>query len=254
MKEQRSEKIKKILKICFNCVFYVFIVLLLLFSFANMKIKDTADIPNIFGRGFLSVASDSMEGDYEDSFGEGDLIIVNMLNDSERNNLQVGDIVTFFDTDLLALNTHRIVEINGDFIYTQGDKAAMNEATRYDPDALINDPLLIPFELMTREEILSSHVSTWSGAGTTLTFLQSPSGFAIFIVLPTFLILVYEAILLIKNFLKVNRQKMEDQQQKEMLSLQEQLQKEKEEMRAKILDEIKNEKEKLEEKSEEQEK
>ncbi|HBP25959.1 MAG TPA: hypothetical protein DD618_03305, partial [Acholeplasmatales bacterium] len=72
MDAQKSLKVKKIVKIVLNVLFYSFIAVLLLFSIANMRIKTNADIPNIFGRGFLAVISDSMEGDQDDSFNQGD--------------------------------------------------------------------------------------------------------------------------------------------------------------------------------------
>jgi signal peptidase len=242
MDTKKQNQVKKILKICLNTLFYAAIVVLLLFSIANMRVKTTADIPNIFGRGFLAVVSDSMNGDKDDSFQSGDLIVVNMLNDSERDKLQVGDIVTFYDSELRALNTHRIVEIDGDYVFTQGDKVAMDPARKYDPDALVNDETA--YELMTKDEVLAVRTKTWNGAGKTLVFLQSPTGFALFIVLPTFLVLIYEGVILVKNILKVNRSKMEEKHQKEMEAIQKEMEKEKENMRAQLLEEMKQEEKK----------
>jgi signal peptidase len=240
MERQCSPKVKKIVKIVLNVLFYSFIVVLLLFSIANMRVRTNADIPSIFGTGLLAVTRDSMEGNEEDSFNVGDLLFVNICNDTERQALAVGDIVTFYDTDLRGLNTHRIVEIDGNFIFTQGDRVAVDHPDKvYDPDVLVNDENY--YELVTRDEILSVHRSTWGGAGKTLLFLQSPVGFALFIVLPTFLVLVYEGILLSRNILKINRSKMEAKHQEEMKSVQEQLEKEKEALRAKIIEEMKQE-------------
>ena len=240
MKQPCSPKVKKTVKIVLNVLFYSVIALLLLFSIANMKVKTEADIPSIFGMGFLSVQSDSMNGTKEDSFAKGDLLFVNICNDKERNALAVGDIVTFWDTGIRALNTHRIVEIDGDFIFTQGDLVAVEHPDKvYDPDVLVNDENY--YELMGRDEILAVQKSTWSGAGNALNFLQSPVGFAVFIVLPTFLVLIYEGILLARNILSINKSKMEAKHQEEMKQVQEQLEKEKEALRAKIMEEMKQE-------------
>ncbi len=241
MDAQKSLKVKKIVKIVLNVLFYSFIAVLLLFSIANMRIKTNADIPNIFGRGFLAVISDSMEGDQDDSFNQGDLIIVNMLNDSERANLREGDIVTFYDTELRALNTHRIVEIDGQFVYTQGDKVALIPGRAY-VKGEVNDEN--DYELMTKAEVLAVHTRTWTGAGKTLVFLQSPTGFGLFIVLPTLLILVYEGFLLVRNVLNINKSKMEEKHKKELEEVQAELQKEKENMREQILQEMKKDEEK----------
>ncbi|MGD9605570.1 MAG: hypothetical protein AB7V00_05420 [Bacilli bacterium] len=240
MKQPCSPKVRKTVKIVLNVLFYSVIALLLLFSIANMKVRTEADIPSIFGMGFLTVQSDSMDGNQPDSFAKDDLLFVNICNDTERQALAVGDIVTFWDTEIRALNTHRIVEIDGDFIFTQGDLVAIDHPDKvYDPDLLVNDENY--YELMGRDEILAVQTSTWSGAGKVLSFLQSPVGFAVFIVLPTFLVLVYEGILLAKNILTINKSKMETKHQEEMKQVHEQLEKEKEALRAKIMEEMKQE-------------
>jgi signal peptidase len=238
MGKNSSTSVKKVLKIVLNVLFYSLIVLLLLFSIANMKVKTSADIPSIFSRGFLAVASDSMEGDKEDSFFQGDLLFVNILSDSEREQLVVGDVVTYYDTNLKALNTHRIVEIDGNFVYTQGDKVAMDPARVYDPDGFNPEE---NYELMTKEEVLAVVVSRMAGAGKTMMFLQSPTGFALCIVLPTFLILIYEGVILVRNVLRINRTKMEEKHAKDLLAVQEEMAKEKENLRAQIIEEMKQE-------------
>ncbi len=243
MKGQCSPKVKKVVKIVLNVLFYSLIVVLLLFSIANMRVRTEADIPSIFGMGFLTVQSNSMDGNKEDSFQKDDLLIVNIANEKDLSALKVGDIVTFWDTDLRALNTHRIVEIDGDFVFTQGDRVVIDHPDKvYDPDILVNDENY--YELMSKDEVLAVHKSTWNNAGKTLSFLQSPVGFAVFIVLPTFLVLVYEGILLARNILTINRSKMEAKHQEEMKKVQEELENEKAALRAKILEEMKQEEKK----------
>ena len=52
------------LRIAFNVVFYALIIFLFLFSIMNIRGGNGSEnFPNIFGRGFLSVQSDSMERD-----------------------------------------------------------------------------------------------------------------------------------------------------------------------------------------------
>ncbi|MDR4969206.1 MAG: S24/S26 family peptidase, partial [Acholeplasmataceae bacterium] len=95
MEKKNTQVVKRVFKIVFNTIFYSMIALLIGFSIATMKIKSEDNIANIFGAGFLSVQSDSMEGDLKDSFFKGDMVFVNMLNDQTRKELQVGDIVTY---------------------------------------------------------------------------------------------------------------------------------------------------------------
>ena len=125
MEKSKQKLALRIIKISVNTLFYIVIAVLLVFSVANIQVKKENDIANVFGRGFLSVQSESMSGDLDDSFEMGDMVFVKMLNDSDRENLVVGDIVTYFDLTIRAFNTHRIIEIyenDGEmFLITQGD-------------------------------------------------------------------------------------------------------------------------------------
>jgi signal peptidase len=176
-----NSQVKRIIKIVLTVLYYVFIVLLLSFSIITIASKGERDIPNVFGRGYLAVRTDSMNGDREDSFAAGDLIYVRILNDKTREELKVGDIVTFYDYDLRFLNTHRIVEINetstGKSVITQGDKAG---APR-DPARPI-------------EDILAIHTSTKKGGGAFILFIQSKLGFGLLIVLPVFILFVVQGV------------------------------------------------------------
>ena len=72
---------KKVVFIVLNVLFYGFIIFLLAFAIANISAKKHNNIPSIFGYGFLTVASDSMDGNKDDSFKEGDMIIVKIVKD-----------------------------------------------------------------------------------------------------------------------------------------------------------------------------
>lgn len=176
-----NSQVKRIIKIVLTVLYYVFIVLLLSFSIITIASKGERDIPNVFGRGYLAVRTDSMNGDREDSFAAGDLIYVRILNDKTREELKVGDIVTFYDYNYGFLNTHRIVEINetstGKSVVTQGDKAG---APR-DPARPI-------------EDILAIHTSTKKGGGAFILFIQSKLGFGLLIVLPVFILFVVQGV------------------------------------------------------------
>jgi signal peptidase len=247
---EMKTKVFRILNIVLNSLFYVVILLLLLFALANLKVKTTADIPSIFGRGFLTVLTPSMDGDKEDSFKEGDLIIVNLLNDNEKENLKIGDTITYYDSQIEytttdgiihkgGLNTHRIVAIFDDFFITQGDKVVKDNPERaYDPNYPGNNADY--YETVNKKDALAVHVSTWSGAGRSLQHLQTPAGFGVWIVIPTFIQLMIEAALLIRNVLKYNQNKTKDQLEKEKAV---DLEKEKEILRQQILEELKKEQE-----------
>lgn len=80
-------------------------------------------VPSVFGYSFLYVATDSMEGDLPDSLPVGSGIVI---KDEGPENVQVGDIITFYYPELGATDTHRVHEIerNQDgtlTFYTRGD-------------------------------------------------------------------------------------------------------------------------------------
>lgn len=229
MEKSKQKLALKILKISVNTLFYIVIALLLVFSLANIQVKKENDIANVFGRGFLSVQSDSMSGDLEDNFEKDDMVFVKMLNDSDRENLEVGDIVTYFDLTIRAFNTHRIVEIyenDGEtYLITQGDNTP-------GPD----QPIRVA-------EAKAMYLSKWSGFGATLDYLQSPTGFALFVILPVVIILVFEGIVLVRNILALNKVKMEEKYALEKEKTIVDLEAEKDKIRAQIMEELKNNKE-----------
>lgn len=147
-----------ILKIVGNVVFYGVILALFLFSIMNINAGRKHGIPNIFGRGYLVVLTDSMDAEesrlpakykeynikqfkgYQkatDTSPEysGDLLNVKMLNRGDIDNLKVGDVITYWDDGIEvsdgtkgAFNTHRITYVHKnennkvDVIYTVGDR------------------------------------------------------------------------------------------------------------------------------------
>ncbi len=141
MENEKKSTPKKVLSITLNSLFYMIIVVLLIFSLANIKVKKENDIANVFGLGFLSVQSNSMFGDQEDSFEQGDMIFVKMLDEESVKALEVGDIVTYFDMTIKEFNTHRIVEINTEeeYLITQADYNPISENTNTQPDQILDE-------------------------------------------------------------------------------------------------------------------
>ncbi|MBE0701274.1 MAG: signal peptidase I [Acholeplasmataceae bacterium] len=229
MDTKPQNKVLRIMKIALNTFFYIVVILLLTFSLANIKVKTENDIPNIFGRGFLSVQSDSMKSDAEDAFEKGDMIFVRMLNDDSRNDIKEGDVVTFFDRAIRAFNTHRVIELfeleGKKYLVTQGDNTPGSD-----------QPILL-------SDVIAVYRSSWSGFGETLTYLQSPVGFALFIILPVVFILVYEGIGLTRNILALNKAKMKEQLDLDKEEALKSFQAEKEKIRAQVIEELKKEQE-----------
>ena len=236
--EVKKFPVKKVLSIALNVFFYLLILFLLLFAIANMKKKTVADIPNIFGRGFLSVQSDSMTGENKDSFNEGDMIFVRMITKKNVDTLKVGDIVTWYDSTIKRFNTHRIVDIEETHFITQGDKNAAITSRKYNPEK----PTTFAYcEFINKDEIIAQHRSTWGGAGKTLDFLMSPLGFPLLIVLPAVLILIFEGVILVRNVMRYNQVKLEAKYKQEKEEDLADLEKERERIRAEVMEELKKE-------------
>lgn len=213
---KNSNKILKITKIVMNVIFYSFIVILLLFSISNLGLKDDQDIPGLFGNGFLTVQTNSMAGEEDDSFTAKDLIFVKVVTEKNRakllSKLEVGDIITFsyFNKELdgIILNTHRIVDIVGEgentLFITQGDKVGMNPVYDY---VIGGENDADYYESVGYENVKAIYKSKWSGVGATMKFIQSSTGFLVCIVLPTLIFFVVQAILLVLNFTKIKHNK-----------------------------------------------
>ena len=142
----------------------------------------------------LPVLSDSMEGDNADSFNKGDLLFVRTIKESQVDDLEIGDVVTFYDLSIAALNTHRVVEVTDSYIVTQGDKAnAIN------PYVIAGNNTGKDYQIVTYENVKAVHTGTWSGVGSAVNYLQTPVGFALFIILPVVILLAYQGFVLTKG-------------------------------------------------------
>ena len=212
-------------KIALNVVFYILILLVLLFSISNIRAKNKNDqIPNIFGKGYLNVLSDSMTGDNEDSFNTGDMIIVKIANKKNISKLEVGNIVTFYDYRLAsnkgagsALDTHRIVYIdktnNDSYVYyTVGDKIAKQlnfDASKLNADnylTILNSLGSNNYQAFGSTEIRGIYSGKWSGFGKTIQAINNH--FIAIIIVPVAILLVFEIGVLVLNIMRAREEKL----------------------------------------------
>lgn len=212
-------------KIALNVIFYLLILLVLLFSISNIRAKNKNDqIPNIFGKGYLNVLSDSMTGDNEDSFNTGDMIIVKIANKKNISKLEVGNIVTFYDYRLAsnkgagsALDTHRIVYIdktNTDsyVYYTVGDKIAKQlnfDASKLNADnylTILNSLGSNNYQAFGSTEIRGIYSGKWSGFGKTIQVINNH--FIAIIIVPVAILLVFEIGVLVLNIMRAREEKL----------------------------------------------
>ena len=250
-----------ILKIVGNVLFYAVIITLLLFSIMNINAgSKNGGFPNIFGRGFLSVQSDSMTknggkltADYDSyeigQFSKGDLLLVKVVKEKDINNLKVGDVITFYDSSINNLNSHRIVYIQKDSnnnvisIDVQGDKIASMLGV-FDP---VNGDDSFNYGLQTAGHIQNFSTGNFnqikgvvtgvnSGAGKVLENIQQ--NWLWYFVLPVLVFLLFEVFMVVKNImdLKGAKQKAELANDKEAMMAD--LEAQKEELRRQILAEM----------------
>lgn len=193
-----NQTVKKTIKIVVNVLLWVFLALALFMTILAFSAQaSNAGYPKLGDTCLLTVESDSMNGQDGKGFKKGDLIISHVLTDEEKQNLRVGDVITFF-VDLnfdgeKELNTHRIIERkeqDGVITYvTQGDNREMSAQ----PDAPIG---------------LSDIEAVWTGKriggiGAFIGFLRSSTGFLVCIVLPLAAFFIYELVVMINTINKI---------------------------------------------------
>lgn len=135
------------------------------------------------------------------SFPQGAAIEIKLISEEEKQNLKVGDVITFYDPDIRIdnsnkkqINTHRIVEITeigGVLCYaTCGDaNSQVDTRVRY------------------AEDIIGIVSSSQNAFASFLSFLQSSTGFLVCVVFPTILLLGYSVVVVVLNIIKYNNEK-----------------------------------------------
>ena len=256
-----KEKVVSILKLIGNIVFYVVIIGLLLFSIMNINAgSKNGGFPNIFGKGFLAVQTDSMtrDGDRLDElyadfeigeFARGDLLYANVVNEKNINDLKVGDVVTFFDSSINALNTHRIIIVDIEDgkvtrVVLQGDLAASLSGVYdpTDPDKAQQNQYLISsgnvqFIGGDNLELVKGKVTGVStGFGTKLEFVQEQ--WLWLFVIPVLVFLLVEVFFVVRNVMELKGAKQKAELANDKEAMLAELEAQKEEMRKQILAEL----------------
>lgn len=268
-----KQKVIKGLAIGGNCIFYLFIFLLLIFSITQITGSSDDQVNSIFGIGYENVLSNSMvvgTSPYEivdesraivkeDSFSTDDIIWVKKLsNNKKKRELEIGDIITFWDTvssrptgyDNGFLNTHRIV----DFIYnskgeitsfvTQGDQflGTEHEYSYENPEdntkltEMVNNGYI---QIVTLDAVRAKYIGKWSGAGGFFRWVSDPSkGFIIVIILPTIAFLLFEMFMVIKNIMNIRTQKLVTNASEEKEKMRLELESEKERIKQELLEQL----------------
>jgi len=166
---------KRLLSIICIILCIVLIPILLLNCIIIVKsFSNTTDVPSVFGYYPLVVLSDSMLGEFKN----GDLIICKTI---EADNVKIGDIISFYDPDLLErkIVTHRVIDIkhiDGETVFlTKGD---INNG---------EDQSLVP-----SKNLAGQYLFCIKDLGKLVIFLQSTKGLLHCVFLPTLILLTIE--------------------------------------------------------------
>lgn len=260
---QEKKKNKGIfaLKIVGNVIFYLIIIVLLLFSIMNINAgSKNGGFPNIFGRGFLSVQSNSMTrlgdapSEFDDfeiqDFAKGDLLNVKVINSKNINTLKMGDVITFYDENLEALNSHRIVylSLNADntinSISVQGDLSVTTKGL-YDRsengDSALNASLIGSGDIQTFtvdsfDDIKGVVTSVNVGGGKVLDNIQK--NWLWYFVLPVLLFLLFEVFMVVRNVMELKGSKQKAALATDKEALLAEVEAQKEEIRKQLLAEL----------------
>jgi len=195
-----SAKTKKILKIVLNAVLWLFLAFSVFMTIIAISAANSDDgLPSIGGKAYISVLSDSMNP----TFKKGDLIVCEKLTSTQKAELVVGDVITYKadlngDGTANDINTHRIVEVVNDggnvYYKTQGDNTVTN------PN--------VDTSLVHYSEVLAKYTDkNIGGLGSVLTYLRSPSGFMVCVVIPLAIFFLYELYSFIATIIKAKVKK-----------------------------------------------
>ena len=263
-KEPQDKKalVKKILVIVGNVVFYAIIIVLFLFSLMNINAGNgTQNFPNLFGKGMLSVETNSMERNKDGYFPEewnnysigeiktGDLIYDDVFN-GDISSLKVGDVITFAGKfgGKTALITHRIVFIYGETVVVQGDLviSERGEYYRYDlanesrrmelAGDIIDGNADMPAQLVSASMIKGVVTGINPGAGSVLSNIRQ--NWLFYFVIPIAVILLIEIVFVVKNFLDLRHEKNKADLADDKEAMLAELEAEKEKMRQELLAEL----------------
>jgi signal peptidase len=149
----------------------------------------------------LPVLTHSMEGNYEDSFNAGDLVIAETPDDVYA--LEVNDIITYVGNvnGYEALITHRIVEIHYDSDGVVNGYITLGDAESRDATATTVSP----------SEVLAVYKYHIANLGTVINWLQVDTHFLLVIVFPLLALFIYNIILFVRMILQAKMDKLAEQ-------------------------------------------
>jgi signal peptidase I len=171
-------------------MFYMIVIVLILFAVAHMSVKKENQIAHIFGFGFLSLDINDLSENQ--LFKNNDLLIVSMIDTLETSDLQVGDIVIYYDKSVKSFQTKEILEI----------QTSSNEIITMSTDNLNT------IKTINQSDVVALYNYKITYIGNVISYLQTPSGFALCIILPILIVCAYQSTILLKNISSIHKDKI----------------------------------------------
>lgn len=217
MDEQKKKKRDKIINIVVNVVVVVILVVALLVTINNITSKKQG-YTSMFGTAYMVVQTESMNApkpaeypDALDGFAPGDLLSVKILSDKEKYSLKEGDIISFFvrayegNEEVRIINSHRIVKVTPKYD-ENGNIVDVAFETKGDNNEYKDNYVITANKGASEYYYVIGKVKGNAGPiGHVLNFFNTSNGFLAFIVIPSFLIVIYCAFNLIREILKVKK-------------------------------------------------
>lgn len=215
----KREKAKTIISYVINAISIAIMILAVIIVAVSFASKDKG-YTAFLGKSYFVVQSDSMKVDEpkKDNFQRGDIISIKILNDAQKQNLQIGDVITFYDIaingDPHTLNTHRITAVvynlagGGKQIVHSGEEKPANAESVYSYMTKGDNPEMGIGEMQTAVgDVIGVFAGKASGFGNVLIYMQSKTGFMVTILIPCALVMVYCGALVIINLMKYSQRK-----------------------------------------------
>ncbi len=189
---------KKILSIMGNVLLVIVIIIAVVMTFASLNTNDKG-LPEVGGYIVMNIQSGSMEP----TIKTGDLIITKTVQNPYK--LEVGDIVSYvgYEGENLIIITHRITSITG-------EGSGVTYVTKGDNNPTVDEVEVNPSSIVSKYENIRMPV-----LGTIFSFLSGRVGFFVCIVLPLFMLFVYQIYKFIATIMEEKKKELIEQIRKE---------------------------------------
>jgi signal peptidase I len=189
---------KKILSVIGNVLLVIVILIAVAMTFASLNTNDKG-LPEIGGFIVMNIQSGSMEP----AIKTGDLIITKTVK--KPYELKVGDVVSYvgYENKDLIIITHRITSV-------VDEGGAVSYVTKGDNNPTVDEVEVTPSSIVSKYDGIRIPV-----LGTIFSFLSGRVGFFICIVLPLFILFVYQIYKFISTIMEEKKKELIEQIRKE---------------------------------------